>query len=512
MPLNMLDTQLAHLTAIVAVVIIPLLAVFHRQRRFTSKEGYPLPPGPPPPWFWSNVIPTANISSTFIDWAKEYGPVITLRQGSQIVIIIAEVDAATEIMEKEGSALTDRPPMIAVNELLSGCKRITLIGSGERFHQLRKAIHTHFQAKAVETYKDTQFEQARTFILDILDDPKDHQKHTHRYSTSIILHITYGKSGPTSTNDPDFVGVKQAVAHFIEGMRPGAYLVDRFPWLKYVPGYGRRLRRYYESDLKFYRGQLNWVERAMLWNDDAGPSFSRTLSENVDEHQLSINEMSFLARTVFGAGSGTTADAIIAMIMAAACFPDAQARVQEELDTVVGMVRLPSWNNWDALPQLHAFISEALHWRPVTPLGFAHCSTRDIIWVQCLLLGATIHIPAGTTVVGNHWAISRDPVAFPDPEKFDPQRWIDQNGQLRNDVECYPFGFGRRVCPGMHFANRSISITLALVLWSFQIVERSKAPINTTPDRDNVVAHLADFEVKFVPRIEEAQLREMMVM
>ena len=58
--------------------------------------------------------------------------------------------------------------------------------------------------------------------------------------------------------------MKQCVEHFIEGMRPGAFLVDRFPWLKYVPGYGRRLRRYYEFDLKFYRGQLNRVERAMV--------------------------------------------------------------------------------------------------------------------------------------------------------------------------------------------------------------------------------------------------------
>ena len=84
-------------------------------------------------------------------------------------------------MEKEGSALADRPQMIAANELLSGGKRITLIGSGERFRRLRKAIHTHFQAKAVVLYKDTQIEQARTLVLDILDDPKNHQKHVHQY-------------------------------------------------------------------------------------------------------------------------------------------------------------------------------------------------------------------------------------------------------------------------------------------------------------------------------------------
>ena len=58
--------------------------------------------------------------------------------------------------------------------------------------------------------------------------------------------------------------MEQIVQHFIEGVRPGAYLVDRFPWLKYVPGYGRHLRRYYESDLKFYTDQLNRVKLAMV--------------------------------------------------------------------------------------------------------------------------------------------------------------------------------------------------------------------------------------------------------
>lgn len=61
----------------------------------------------------------------------------------------------------------------------------------------------------------------------------------------------------------------------------------------------------------------------------------------------------------------------------------------------------------------------------------------------------------------------------------------------------------------MHLAKRSIYIALAFVLWSFRIVERPEAPIDTTPDRDNVVAHLAHFEVDFVPRIEAARLREM---
>lgn len=41
-------------------------------------------------------------------------------------------------------------------------------------------------------------------------------------------------------------------------------------------------------------------------------------------------------------------------------------------------------------------------------------------------------------------AISRDPVAFPNPETFDPQRWLDSEGRVRDDIKSFPFGYGRR--------------------------------------------------------------------
>ncbi len=51
-------------------------------------------------------------------------------------------------------------------------------------------------------------------------------------------------------------------------------------------------------------------------------------------------------------------------------------------------------------------------------------------------------------------SIFRDPDIFPDPERFDPQRWLTPDGTIRSDIKNYNFGFGRRVCPAMHVANR----------------------------------------------------------
>jgi len=77
-------------------------------------------------------------------------------------------------------------------------------------------------------------------------------------------------------------------------------------------------------------------------------------------------------------------------------------------------------------------------------------------------------------------------------------------------MSSYPYGFGRRVCPGQHVANESLHITLALLLWSFRIVERLDAPIDMNAYTDTIIAHAASFDVEFIPRIEEGRLKEMM--
>ncbi|KAG9310417.1 cytochrome P450 [Chiua virens] len=496
------DVSKSSFLALVVAGVVVAKLYERRQVLFTFKTSVPLPPGPPAKWFWENALPSVNIAHTLAEWVVKYGSVIALRQGSHIIIVVGRADAATDIMEQEGSALADRPRSVAAGEILSRGMRFVLMRSGERLRRYRKAAHIHLQPKAVRAYQELQMEHAKDVVKDILRDPKNHLVHVQRYAASVVLRLTYGKSAPTSNDDPELARINQVIENVQHALRPGAFLVDRIPWLKYFPWYGRRLKEYHDFEIRLFRDHMNRVQSDMEANE-GGNSFMRTLLEHVDSHQLSKDEMAYVAGNLFGAGTETTANAVTNMILAAACYPEAQRRVQEELDRVVGNDRLPNWEDFELLPQVHAFVLETLRWRPVTPIGFAHRATRDIVWRgQC--------IPAGATVIGCHWAISRDPAAFPDPDKFDPQRWIDKNGKLRDDMTSYPYGFGRRVCPGIHLANRSLQMNLSLLLWSFRIVERPDAPIDVNAFTDTVLSHAAPFDVKFSPRIEEGRLGEMM--
>lgn len=112
--------------------------------------------------------------------------------------------------------------------------------------------------------------------------------------------------------------------------------------------------------------------------------------ERRNELELNEDETAYLAGSMFGAGSDTTASGISIAIMAAACYPETQRKVQEELDAVIGNERgtfiltifssiygteiltylpAPIPTDADSLPQTMAFVLETFRWRPVTAGG-----------------------------------------------------------------------------------------------------------------------------------------------
>ena len=102
--------------------------------------------------------------------------------------------------------------------------------------------------------------------------------------------------------------------------------------------------------------------------------------------------------------------------------------------------------------------------------GIPHCTTASLTY-------DTHHIPAKTILFPNLTALSKDPDRYPDPELFNPRRFRNDHtpaaaSALSKDHmqrDHFHYGFGRRVCPGVHVAEASLFIVVSRVLWGFDI-------------------------------------------
>ncbi|KIK41434.1 hypothetical protein CY34DRAFT_761792 [Suillus luteus UH-Slu-Lm8-n1] len=472
------NTQLV-LGATVCVWAIGVIIRAYRRRSY-------LPPSPPTRRLRGHFLPLQNASLTVVWWIDEYGPLITIRSGLRTTVIIDRYKAAVDIMEKQGKLVADRP-RLAAGEIVTRGLSIILARAGDRFRRSRRALQSHLQPKSAEEYQPLQMSQAKNMILNLLDDPDNFQNHATTYAASTILKVAYGKTTPTSATDPEIREARKLTRRLRTILRHGHYLVDSIPWLKYLPGYAPELQDEFERTKRLYTGQLNRVKLQMN-NEDIGPSFAKYILENEHLYGFTEIQMAYLAGAFFGAGTETTAMAICTVLMAATHFPEEQARVQDELDEVIGRKRAPTFTDRSSLPRLEAFIP-----------GVPRRTTQDENYC----------IPAGTTIVGNHWAISRDPEVYPEPNAFKPQRWIDGQGRLRNNLAFFVFGFGRRVCPGQHVAHRSVFINSVLILWAFQLSLDHTKPQDDT-GFTNVAMPNIPCAIKFKTRIPEVELRHMM--
>ncbi|KAG1747934.1 cytochrome P450, partial [Suillus paluster] len=500
---------------VVSATCLSVAALIAHTYLFSTENGLSFPPSPSTWGLRGHFIPPRNAYLTVASWIEEYGPLITLRAGTEKFVVIGRykacLTAAAEIMEKQGASLVDRPRSLAAGELLGGGMLIPFVPAGERFRRMRRlkyngymtlhyrAIHTHFQPKAAEAYRPLQMSHAKNTVIYILNGPYNFQDHARTYAAATSMKISYGKTTPTSATDPEVRRVTEFADKFRFALHPGAYLVDSISWLKYLPWYARELRDGCRDSRELFIEQLCRVKQE-LGVGDASPSFGRYLLEHGSLYGLSELEMAYLAGAVVGAGSDTTTLAICTVLMAAAVFPEEQRKVHAELDAVIGNNRAPTFTDEQSLHRLRAFVSEALRWRPLVPMRIPHRTTMEVVWENH-------HIPARTTVTGNHWSISRDPDVFPDPNTFKPDRWLGIEGRVRDDPKFFVFGFGRRVCPGQDVANSSVFVNTALVLWAFRLTLDSTKPLDDMAFMDGSLPKEQPCTIEFQTRIPEVEIR-----
>lgn len=352
-----------------------------------------------------------------------------------------------------------------------------------------------------------------TYVMlqNLAQTPDDFFHHVRRTAAAVVMKILYGHQ--VAPEGDVFVSLAdKALATLAHSGIFGTYLVDYIPILRHIPSWmpGAGFKRKALQWRKLNRAMLNEpieMVKSRVANGRAVPSFTATELENwfrsgqdPEEEQL----IKDVAATTYAAGSDTTVSAILSFFLAATVYPEVLKKAQAEIDRVVGSSRLPTFEDRSSLLYIDWIVWECLRWNPVTPLGIAHSVMEDDVYEGYL-------IPRGTTILPNVWGILHDEDAYPDPFRFDPERYADAKTNAERGINEPPltaFGFGRRMCPGRYLAIDSIWIAVATAAAVFDISktvdEKGKLIEPDVQYTSTMLSRPNPFKCRIVPRSETA--------
>ncbi|ORY59540.1 cytochrome P450 [Pseudomassariella vexata] len=489
--------------------LVILISAISWQLNKIGRRPRNYPPGPPTLPLIGNLhqIPQEKRHLQFEKWAREYGPIYSLMLGTKVMIVLNSDLAIKDLVDNRGAIYSSRPEAYIGQDILSGGLRVLFMPNHEVWKIARKLAHRILNIAAARTYVPYQDLENKAMLLGFLESPGDFINHLRRYTASLTTQMTFGYR-ITSIYDPVF---KEAFDLFdrsseMIGSRMAA-LLDLVPVLRYLPDsilpIKREGKKIHKRELSLFR-RLFLQAKQGLQDGTAKPCFCVDLVKLQKEEDFSDELAAYLSSSLLQAGSETTASILVGFIQAMVIFPEVAKTAQMELDRVCGN-RMPDLNDVHNLPYIRACAKESLRWMPGFMLGIPHAVTQDDTYMG-------YHIPEGSIVIMNVWAVHNDPKRHPNPRQFEPMRYIDDhqtsidaaNNPDATQRDHFVFGAGRRKCQGMHIADRSLFLAISRLLWGFdfQRAVDKETGQQTIPDMDDWAEGVMMFPKPFATKIQ----------
>ncbi|KAF9468084.1 cytochrome P450 [Collybia nuda] len=499
-----------HPLAVVLLVLTVFILGYQRLRNRVPR-GTRLPPGPKGLPIVGNVfdMPKENAWLTYANWSVTFGDIVYVEVFGSPLVILNSVKATTELFEKRSANYADRPPMVMVNELMGWEWNLGHMRYSDWWRRHRKMFHHFFQPRSLSNYHEVQLEATSALLHQLLDKPNDFYHHVLQHAAAAILRVIYGYD--VKTTHDFYVSLVNEAAKDLTHAVTGLFLVEFLPILKHIPAwfpgasFKRRANLGVISAGKMRDMPFESLKRSIADGTAVSCFVSESLEALKDKENVPENEETVVkncAGVAYLAGSDTTASVVASFMLAMAHYPDVQSRAQAELKAVVGLSKLPNFTDRPMLPYIDSILSETLRWNPAAPLAVPHRSVEDDVYEG-------MYIPAGSVIIGNSWAILHDENAYPEPFAFKPERFLgDNEKQLPPDPAIVgAFGFGRRICPGRHFAMDAAWIAIASILTCFKIskaVDENGNVIEPAIEyTDGLAIHPKPFKLQITPRSQE---------
>lgn len=349
-----------------------------------------------------------------------------------------------------------------------------LLHYGAELRAHRKLFHYALQAESSLRQREIYLRRARVLLASLLHDPEGFVPHIQSFVAAVVMEITYGYEMQPE-NDPYVFAVLELNAILAKGLSPEkSAILLAFPFLVHIPAwfpgaklqrealYSRQLaQKVLDAPFEFTKSQIaaGTAPQSLV--------FDCLMKLGQDNHEFQESTIKATAATAFIAGFETNSSILQGFILAMVLYPKVQVKAQAEIDTIVGLTRLPSFEDRPSLPYVEAILRETLRWMPALPL-VPHATLSDDIFEGYF-------IPKGAYVTLNVWGISQDEERYPEPDEYKPERHFAADGSLPSDSisNNIVFGLGRRICPGRFAAESIMWTAIVSILATFRI-EKAK--------------------------------------
>ncbi|XP_053200642.1 cytochrome P450 2C15-like [Panonychus citri] len=409
-----------------------------------------------------------DIYLVFDRLAKKYGPVFSLKLGKHDTVVICDWEHLKVAFADE--ALLARPHENFYAGLIDESSFIEMSGDPWREHR-RLSIQilrdVGFGKSTMETLITREIDQ---FLPTIEGEKIDFTKKITPSVSNIISCFLFGQNFEYS--DPYKIELDEQMeklGQVFEFTGIQAFL----PWLTRILSY-------------FKVANLEQIKRAINDSDNL-------VQEKIDERMKSyspsteivdyidgylqekekrkakgdhIFNFKILKRNVtefFGAGSETVATTLSWTMNYLVHFPEYQEKIRSEISEITGYDRKPNYTDRNQMPFTMAFLYETQRIGSVIASNLLRRASRDTKIGQYT-------IPKDTLVIFNLWSIHREEKLWPDPERFDPNRFLTDNGtKAFKPPYLVPFGAGKRNCLGEGLANVELFLYIVSILQRYRI-------------------------------------------
>ncbi|XP_051155958.1 cytochrome P450 4C1-like [Leptopilina boulardi] len=355
-----------------------------------------------------------------------------------------------------------------------------LISNGEKWYHDRKLLTPAFHFGLLEQSIEFMWEKAEILVQCIENELKgnsgksiDFFKYSIKCALDIICETSMGANMDVQRNhDIQYIKALEILALGLS-KRP-LYPWLKWDWIFYKTKIGKDCKNSIEMmkdftiDIIRKRRQLRKMNHSEDKHDEFGKRKKKAfldlmldLDENEKNH-MTDEEIRQQVETFMFAGHDTTGAAINWAIFNIGNNLEVQKKIHEELDAVFGDSKEPATMQQIAeLTYLERVIKENLRLYPSVPV-IGRLLTEDTE-----LDGYTI--PKGANIGISIFSVHRDPETWPNPMKFDPDRFLPENCRNRNPYAYIPFSAGPRNCIGLRFAMAEQKIVLTSILRKWRI-------------------------------------------